>query len=211
MPLINCPDCNHQVSGQTSTCPNCGFPIALENHSQSPTVQSFQNTKSEFLASYAKGIERSWELVSDTRRSIASRLVWYVAISGYVAINLKAYVVVIAGQSFQGWHLFFLVPPWIATAICALLTEYLLSIQTNRDSLYYTAKLASINVFRIVKANNAKEEDFLALFNEEDEYIKSLNENVNSISTWVERGEHITLLILIISFVWLLISPFCFL
>ena len=27
MPLINCPECNNQVSDVASTCPKCGFPF----------------------------------------------------------------------------------------------------------------------------------------------------------------------------------------
>lgn len=33
MPLITCPDCNHQVSDQAPACPSCGRPI-----SQKPTT-----------------------------------------------------------------------------------------------------------------------------------------------------------------------------
>lgn len=28
MALVNCPECNHQVSDKAISCPNCGFPIA---------------------------------------------------------------------------------------------------------------------------------------------------------------------------------------
>lgn len=28
MALINCPECNKEISGSASQCPNCGFPIS---------------------------------------------------------------------------------------------------------------------------------------------------------------------------------------
>lgn len=30
--LINCPECNHQISDKAKVCPNCGFPVSIENH-----------------------------------------------------------------------------------------------------------------------------------------------------------------------------------
>jgi predicted amidophosphoribosyltransferase len=27
MPLVNCPDCQHQVSSEAFACPNCGKPL----------------------------------------------------------------------------------------------------------------------------------------------------------------------------------------
>lgn len=31
MSLINCPECNHEISEKAISCPNCGYPIVLKN------------------------------------------------------------------------------------------------------------------------------------------------------------------------------------
>jgi hypothetical protein len=30
MALINCPECNHEISDRAATCPNCGYPLQKE-------------------------------------------------------------------------------------------------------------------------------------------------------------------------------------
>ena len=32
MALINCPECNHEISDKAGKCPNCGFPIPKISH-----------------------------------------------------------------------------------------------------------------------------------------------------------------------------------
>lgn len=32
MALINCPECNHEISDKAEKCPNCGFPIPKISH-----------------------------------------------------------------------------------------------------------------------------------------------------------------------------------
>lgn len=41
MALINCPECNHQVSDTANTCPNCGFNLK-EQAQFVPVVTRFQ-------------------------------------------------------------------------------------------------------------------------------------------------------------------------
>ena len=45
MPLIPCPDCDHQVSDTAPTCPSCGRP--LEDH-----VQTIEQTGKQFKFGY---------------------------------------------------------------------------------------------------------------------------------------------------------------
>lgn len=53
MALIYCPECAHQISDQTITCPNCGFPVAQRRQPQTlptpviprPLPQSNQNNQ----------------------------------------------------------------------------------------------------------------------------------------------------------------------
>lgn len=44
--LINCPECDHQISDKASVCLFCGFPIALPVKSSSPERKSSKNTSS---------------------------------------------------------------------------------------------------------------------------------------------------------------------
>lgn len=208
MSLMRCPDCNSGVSTEARVCPNCGRPIRIDEVGPLFSKRCFEDDKIKFLTSYAEDKKRSWELVGSINRSNASRLVWFVAISGYVVINLKPFTEAIIDHSLQGWRFLFLVVPWIATAISALLTETLLSIQTTRDSLYYTASLARINAFIVTKADRATQEEFSTLFSEDDE-TKKLKRRVEKMASWVRRMEHATFILLVMSFIWVLIGPFC--
>jgi uncharacterized membrane protein YvbJ len=42
MALINCPDCNRQVSQNAPTCPGCGAPIATKHESAGSGVAQLQ-------------------------------------------------------------------------------------------------------------------------------------------------------------------------
>lgn len=207
MPLINCPDCNNPVSDHARDCPNCGRQNTNAKTTSATSDEFFHHAKIKFLTSYAEDKKRSLELVDSVNKSTASRLVWFVAISGYVVINLKAYTENITGQSFQGSPFFFLVLPWVATAICALLTETLLSVQTVRDTLYFTASLAGINVFIATKVDTATQADFSALLNE-DNKTTELRKRVEKMAFWVRWMERATFILLALSFIWVLIGPF---
>ena len=39
MALINCPECNHEMSDQAKTCPNCGYKIPKVKRVLSPEEQ----------------------------------------------------------------------------------------------------------------------------------------------------------------------------
>ena len=40
MSLINCPECNHEVSDQAATCPNCGYILKTEKTTNVTSVAS---------------------------------------------------------------------------------------------------------------------------------------------------------------------------
>ena len=44
MPLINCPDCQHQVSTIAPACPNCGRPLKQESPLRQPHTQAIEQT-----------------------------------------------------------------------------------------------------------------------------------------------------------------------
>lgn len=50
MALIKCPECNHEISDQASSCPHCGFPI-----SKKPSEVKDDNIKKSFTVAYRSG------------------------------------------------------------------------------------------------------------------------------------------------------------
>ena len=38
MALVNCPECEHQVSDKASSCPNCGHPIKKVSKLSTPMI-----------------------------------------------------------------------------------------------------------------------------------------------------------------------------
>ena len=49
MAIINCPDCNKEISNQAQNCPNCGYPISGSSNSQSPPKIVVQKNEGCFL------------------------------------------------------------------------------------------------------------------------------------------------------------------
>lgn len=45
MALINCPECNKEVSDRAPTCPGCGTPIATDKESAGSGVQQLTTTQ----------------------------------------------------------------------------------------------------------------------------------------------------------------------
>lgn len=44
MALINCPECQKQVSSIAAACPNCAHPINQKQPTQKPTIQTIEQT-----------------------------------------------------------------------------------------------------------------------------------------------------------------------
>ena len=49
MSLINCPECNHEVSDQAATCPNCGYILKTEKTTNVTSVASLPAKKKKKL------------------------------------------------------------------------------------------------------------------------------------------------------------------
>ena len=50
MPLINCPECNKEISNKAASCPNCGYPInslklSIEQKPSTPKVATYPQEK----------------------------------------------------------------------------------------------------------------------------------------------------------------------
>jgi uncharacterized membrane protein YvbJ len=50
MPLINCSECNHEVSSKAESCPKCGAPIstARETQAAGAAIKTVQETSKKF-------------------------------------------------------------------------------------------------------------------------------------------------------------------
>ena len=44
MALINCPECNNQVSDTATACPHCGAPVGSESHAAGAALVTTQET-----------------------------------------------------------------------------------------------------------------------------------------------------------------------
>ena len=47
MALINCPECNHQISDQALTCPNCGYSIRAQESNPPSSLPAAETVKVE--------------------------------------------------------------------------------------------------------------------------------------------------------------------
>lgn len=66
MALINCPECQRQVSDQAPSCPQCGYPLASRGVSTNtsipaPTVTRIQHE--EVNRGFSKGMDKGMEQI----------------------------------------------------------------------------------------------------------------------------------------------------
>ena len=106
-------------------------------------------TRLEVVESYFQTFSKSREFVSQTRASALTRLVWFVAISGYVLINGEPYWAKLAGKPLNTEQLFILSLPWLFAVFFSVVTHFLVDEVQVRDDKYFINKLATIDLHRI--------------------------------------------------------------
>jgi hypothetical protein len=163
----------------------------------------------EIVESFIKTIERRFKIVQETRHSALSRLVWIVAIAGFVLLNGRSLWDVLVEQSLRGQEVFWLSFPWMVTAMLAVATHILIDELKIRDDDVFEVRRAAVDLWLIdAKESEPNDLEMLAILNDSTPELKKA---VKGLSPWIcliKWLERLTFVALFISFLWTLVGPF---
>lgn len=151
--------------------------------------------------SYLENLHRAQRMVSEIRSSALTRLVWFVAVSGYVLFNAKDFWDGIRSTPTEGRTLLLLSLPWVLTAFCAILTHWLMDEAAIKDGAIYSGKIAELEMFMLkVQQGQGQWQELKDILDETRPSIKEASARLKCMSTMIKRLERLTLLLLFVSF-----------
>jgi hypothetical protein len=174
--------------------------------------QADKDRGQKVLEQYADGLSRDQAIISEDNKESDTRLIWFVAISGFALLNLPTLADRIASKSLDSTEVIIISIPWAITAIFAVITHWLLGELVTRDHSYYCMKQHSIRSFIANIANKSSMKEVIDIINvdltdKEVAKYKSLVDNFFPIVLWSER---ITFLLVIFSFLNSILYPALF-
>ncbi len=159
--------------------------------------------------SYRRIFEGTREIAESTRLSAKTRLVWFVAISGFAVLNGKKLWDSIAPGEFIGLALVMLSLPWVLAAIFAVITHFIIDEAMVKDDNYYLKKLALIDLhMESIEHGDADPNEMSEIINDTHsdlEDAKKASDVWGNAARWLER---ITFIFVVLGFVWSMIGPF---
>jgi hypothetical protein len=163
----------------------------------------------QVVESYLRVFSGFKEIAESTRSSARTRLVWFVAIAGFAALNGKPFWDELGRVQFRGILLASLAAPWIVSALLAVITHFVIDEVKVKDDDYYVRKLAAIELhLESEKAGDADPANMVAIINDTHPDLKEASRQNN---LWMKRAawlERVTFGLLILGFIWSLIGPF---
>ncbi|MCJ7529940.1 MAG: hypothetical protein MUO64_02760 [Anaerolineales bacterium] len=163
----------------------------------------------QVVESYARQVATFRPMAEQVRSSARSRLVWFVALSGFVILNGKALWDPIAQVSFTGLPLALLVCPWVIAALAAVVTHFMIDEAGVKDDIYATKKAASIDLYlESLDEGDADPREMVAIINDSRDDLKEPKRVSERYGYLAQRLERITFLIIVVGFVWSFIGPF---
>ena len=165
-------------------------------------------SQKDVVDSYASMIEISQKLAVEVRTSALTRLVWFVAIAGYVLLNAKPLWEALSGHTFSGSGIFWLSLPWVVSAFLGVITHFIVDEVSTRDNVYFTSKKTAVDLHKL-KVEEGKEDpnEFIQIMNDTFPGIKEAKialDRYARIGKWLER---LTFLSLVFGFIWSLVGP----
>ncbi len=161
------------------------------------------------VESFADMLGRDHKLASEVRASALSRLVWYVAIAGFMIVNAKPYWEVFRGHSLLGYQIFWLSLPWVATALSAIITHILIDVVTIKDNTYYSNKKSFIDFHRIdIEHNELNIDKWKAIMSDTEPQLEKLKNDVTWWFNLAQPLELVTHILLILAFISAITIPF---
>lgn len=164
----------------------------------------------EDMERYLNQLGKFQDNVVRMRSSARSRLVWFVAIAGFVILYGKNLWDPIAGHCFKGIHLAILIIPWIIASIFAVITHILIDEVWLRENKYYVHKIAEgfIYIGHLKDSNDINISEFEKIIKDENEDTSKRKKQMDDMHNIVNCFERFTFVLYGFSILWTFVGPF---
>jgi hypothetical protein len=163
----------------------------------------------KLLDAFGESILKDQEIIANQNKNTASKLVWYVAISGFAFLNIKTYLEALLGKNVAPINIIIISVPWVLSAMVAVVSHWMLDELNGRLANYFMVKRNAV-YSGIAKINeNSKYEEVQNILRV-DTKIKQVSASWNSVSdlfVWAVRIERASFILLLVSFGWSFIYP----
>ena len=161
------------------------------------------------IREFADGLSRDFGVFAEINKGTATRLVWFVAISGFALLNVRDLAEAVARRRFDGILLFLLVLPWVIAAVLGLVAHWLLGDVTAKDTVYYIMKQHAIRAFLATASSHPTIAETLSILDvdDTDKEVASRKKAVEQVSPWADAAEKATFAAIIFSLVWSVVYP----
>lgn len=137
-----------------------------------------------YARSYEEAVHRNRALAGAMHSEGRKRLVWFVAIAGYVLVNAQPLWELSLGRSLEQADFFWLAAPWVLAASIAIVTHILADKLSTEDAGYYVAKVAALQVFCLNRSTGQEPPcSFADIINNKGK----LTEHFDSVERWRRR------------------------
>ena len=145
-------------------------------------------------------------LKSADRHSDSTRLVWYVAVCGYVLVNGVAFLHAVLPVVTPS-RLAALLVPWALTAILSIAGHIAIIRAARQEDRYHLGVLGSLDVFAFKVADGkADGSDLRSIINDTDPKLRPEKAAVDSANQWRHRLVQTAQWALLGSFVWSMVA-----
>jgi hypothetical protein len=98
--------------------------------------------------------------------------------------------------------------PWVLSAFLGVITHFLIDEVAAKDDLYFTKKLAAIDLHRIdAKDGKANPDEMLQIVRDTYPDIEQAKKAVDTWSFWSRWFERLTFTSLVVGFIWAIVGP----
>jgi len=145
-------------------------------------------------------LERHFTLICKTNDSAKTRLVWFVAISGYGLLNVRSFSQAVIGRDVIGYDLIILAVPWAVAGILGIVSHWVLGEFTASESHYHMWRLNKYYAFIAKIGDSASRDQVIKLLDETEGADPLEKKSRERLYPWAKGLEIATFLVLALSF-----------
>lgn len=165
------------------------------------TQKSQQVVNRNILVNYLNNNKQGQILIDKLIDSDLSKLVWFVAISGFGFINIRNVFEGIVKIDLSSLSILIISIPWVLTSISGILAYYFKLEMKSKDILYFMSLISEIEAFLLIN-QDIEITQVLEVINidKNNEKISNIKKQVNQFSKIASFFEKGTLIFLLSSF-----------
>jgi hypothetical protein len=161
------------------------------------------------IEEFSSGLANDFRIVSQSNKDSASRLVWFVAISGFALVNMRSYAEAVSGTPLTRVQLSLISLPWALTAVSGVISHWLLGELIARDNEFHMLRQHAIRSFLANAQPKPSIHEILEILNvdDTDKDVAQRKRRVDALFPWVTWAERATFALLLLAFILSAVLP----